>query len=93
VNKTVKYCTAKLPSRINLNNVLGVVIKNLTWTTTSVTAADGFDANLGVLDIGKYIASKGAGDATLVFKINAAAPLCGVNPNTTLTIHLVGDLN
>ncbi|MDR0618417.1 MAG: hypothetical protein LBG17_00770 [Bacteroidales bacterium] len=92
-SKTVKYCLAKLPSQINLNDVLGVAVKSLTWSSSnSLTVDDGFDASLGILDIGKYIKSKGRTATELTFVTATGSSTCGVPTGIVLKIDLVNNL-
>jgi hypothetical protein len=90
-SKEVKYCIDKLPASINLNDVLGVGIEPLTWSSSDgLGTGDGFETNAGTLDISKYVSSKGSKAETLTFVTNNAAA-CGVNA-VTLKITFVTTL-
>jgi hypothetical protein len=81
-SKEVKYCISKLPAAINLNDVLGIGVEGLEWTSSeSRTAAVGFYYKAGTLDIAKYVGSKGSKAETLTFTIPANAG-CGIGGST-----------
>jgi hypothetical protein len=95
-SKTVKYCKDRLPSRINLNDVLNVAIGTLEWeyygdnasNTSPIAVAAGFDKK-GILTIADF--TKTFPSATkFVFKVSNGGS-CGVNANTTLIIEF-GDV-
>ena len=86
---TVKFCITKLPSVINLNEVLGV-IDGVTWSApayTNVTAnAGGYNAATGIIDIGAYSPSLTASSGTATF--TATGGTC-VPTGTTVIIEFV----
>jgi hypothetical protein len=90
-SKTVKYCVNKLPSSINMNDVLGVALGGVTWTATS--DGSGFDTNSGILDIGAYVAAKGSptNNTELVYTIADNAG-CGIANGTKVTVSFVTNL-
>ncbi|MDR1339806.1 MAG: hypothetical protein LBK58_07130 [Prevotellaceae bacterium] len=86
--KTVRYCLDKYPPAINLNDVLGVAVAGLTWTTTGTPT--GFNATTGILDVTAYM-STGKIESTLEFA-TANANQCGVSNGTKVTIEFVSNL-
>jgi hypothetical protein len=91
-SKTVKYCLEKLPASINANDILGVGISSLNWTST---AAGGFNTTTGILEISEFVKAKGNivdGDS-VTFTVGSGTPACGVAAGTTVTIQFVSNLN
>jgi hypothetical protein len=92
-SKTVKYCINKLPPSININDILGVSIKGLRWSST-LGAADGFDSITGILDVTKYAAKNGSNEVTLVFNVDTSgtSAVCNLNPSTKVTLIFTNDI-
>jgi hypothetical protein len=87
--KEVKYCISKLPTSINLNDVLGVAVNGLSWTASGTV--EGFNGTTGILDILEYrSAHPGFGATTLTFTASASAG-CGVGGNV-VKISFVNNL-
>jgi hypothetical protein len=86
-NKTVTYCVDKLPSSINFNELLGIVDANVVWTS----AATGFNATTGILDISQYQASHGGGVSTETFTATPGAGSCFTGA-TTITLKVRTDV-
>jgi hypothetical protein len=87
-SKTVKYCLDKLPSQINLNDVLGVAVSGLEWEIVSGTSSVGLNTT-GILDVTAYIAAEGKVPVKLVYQTKAAA--C-VAAGTTVTLDFTSTL-
>jgi hypothetical protein len=90
-SKTVKYCVNKLPASINLNDILNVAVQDLKWeldASSTVSTINGFDENLGILNIGQYAKTS---EETLVFKVKSGGD-CGVADGTTVTLVFTDDI-
>ncbi|MDR1581947.1 MAG: hypothetical protein LBS55_01605 [Prevotellaceae bacterium] len=101
-SKTVKYCVNRLPSKINLNDILNVAVAGVTWTLESVKNAGGTDVTImtggnianvlnttsGILDIAEFGRQYTTGPAVLKFKTGGSnGPGCGVPDGTMVTLE------
>jgi hypothetical protein len=89
-SKTVKYCLKRLPSSINLNDVLNIAVSGLIWKCNTVSTLPGFTSD-GILDIGTYLKAY-PNAKTLEFEIQSVPTNSCVNTGVKLTIDITNDI-
>jgi hypothetical protein len=94
-SKTVVFCAAKLPAAINLNDVLGIAAKNLTWSAIDNSnpwfGNAAFSTADGTLDITKFVQASGGNipSGKVTFTTVAGTDSC-VPGGINLTIDFTG---
>jgi len=87
-SKTVTYCVEKLPSSINLNEVLGIVDTPVTWTPNPTP---GLNSSLGILDVAAYQAANADPDGYTDITFTATGGACVSGP-VTVRIKFVANV-
>jgi hypothetical protein len=92
-SKTVSYCSDRLPASINLNDVLNITVKGITWAYDGDSGAGGPSGAFGlsadgIIDVAEFTKKYGEVN-TYIFTLSTTSVIggsCGVTDATKLKI-------